>query len=265
MAGPYGQKGVVRIIFIWTCSGSILTSRISPSSMMLIPISGSTTSRSAERSCSACAGCVEVGFPDRVGGRVVLAHDRIPPDGGSSATSKVQESAPCRRQLTRSTGSARAEAMNAWSTVHTSGCLRPMRKYGTAQLADDQALVGLLHLGLEAFLGEQLHHARQTLGKRQPIELGRQVVRHAVGHPREERFNRLGRGGFLEFIEQAAGQAHVAAREQVEAGLGQREQLSRPPDTVALDLDPPPGCPPAGWRDDAERKPGTPRKPRPTR
>ena len=62
-AGPYGQKGVVSIIQIFTDSVSICMSRIRPNSTTFIPSSGSITSRSESlmsvlRESSVC--CISV-------------------------------------------------------------------------------------------------------------------------------------------------------------------------------------------------------------
>lgn len=56
IAGPYGQKGVVRIIFSRAMPLSIDTSRIKPNWMIFIPISGSITSERAVRATSTNCG-----------------------------------------------------------------------------------------------------------------------------------------------------------------------------------------------------------------
>ena len=96
--------------------------------------------------------------------------------GRPKGTVKVQCTSPSSRQVTFSTGSERAVAMNDWSIMQTSGCCRPMRKYGQLNSRITTRSPSMLDVGVEAFFVQELTQALEPQGQGQADPARRRSV-----------------------------------------------------------------------------------------
>src|SRR5258707_7371450 len=190
---------------VW--SGWMSRSRTRPNSMILRPISGSTTSRRAWRMASALAGSCDSACQTRLLDAVLSDMDLSWGNNEYAAVSAVQDTG----------GLFHVGIQHVLNDGLIDGAYfgmpLPNTQVGAAIFGQRDRLAGAVPPGQETFGAKQLHQQGHLFFDALALEPGSIFGHHPLGHVGKHLFQGARRQGGLELVEQALTQTHIAGWE----------------------------------------------------